>query len=680
MVDFKRGDIWQGRDTGKHFIALKDYPSKNDPSSFKELTQQAAETLKASSPERRESYVEQETKLREGAARRAQAPPPPVTQPPQGGSPFRDFLNRSPDVGAAETLLSVGSSAVAEPIAGYAGILSGLANQDMRKANEAIEGVRSSMTYQPKSEVGQRYLGKTGEFLQNLMTPVDWVGRKMGDVTQAVTGSPTAAGVAQSIPMGLLELAGLKGASSVTRPATRAGMTLPGRTEVTAAAIPEHTAASARRQRVFDEAGLRGPEYGPTRAQVNRNATDWQRQQELAKTDTPVRRRLEAQQGLLSEGFDTRVGKTGGDAANVTSIADEIIGRSTRLDEAISALYEQARAVAPGAKNIRLERLFEELRARAGSNEATKGLLRSIMGDLKQRGVVTKGKLSGRIDVETAERIRQFINQHHGSTTPFGRQVMRDLKDALDEDVLRTVDADIFGQARKAKADYEAGLNRAKVSKFDTQKRNLVRDILNNKLDPDTLALEIITQKKWKAADLRQLRDYLDQTPKGKAAWSDLQARAMQEIKDKSFKGPVDAADVGEITRAKIEPILGRIGDAKLKELFDTDTQGFLSTMREVTRSLEPPKMTALGKGPSAQAIAGLLAPTRRSVLYDMVSKIFFPEAWKAVTQGYRTRQQLAPTGNMPPRLRPAYRPTVPGAAGTATVATQEALPGLLEN
>ncbi|MCZ6643694.1 MAG: carboxypeptidase-like regulatory domain-containing protein [Gammaproteobacteria bacterium] len=111
----------------------------------------------------------------------------------------------------------------------------------------------------------------------------------------------------------------------------------------------------------------------------------------------------------------------------------------------------------------------------------------------------------GRIDVDTAEEVRKFINSHHGSTSDFGRGVMHELKEALDEDVFSAAGEDVFKRARSAKAAFEQGLSRAKVSKFDKRRTSLVRDIVENKIDPGEVGNQIASGK---VADAQPAKDF----------------------------------------------------------------------------------------------------------------------------------------------------------------------------
>ena len=363
------------------------------------------------------------------------------------------------------------------------------------------------------------------------------------------------------------------------------------------------TAEQAARRTTLESQGLE-----PTRAQVTRETTEFQSQQELSKQSGPLRARLEQQEARLSEAFEQRAKDTQGSVVTSTNTAiDEVLERSIVQDERIAELYKQVRDISPEAKDIRLNKLSSNLRAFAGEDRATKGLISSVRGNLKQRGIIDdSGKVVGRISVDTAEEIRKDINLLFGSTSERGRQLSRQLKDSIDEDVFKVAGEDIFKQARSAKQSFEEGLDRAKISRFDKRKNNLVRDMLDNKVSPDTFVGDVVFAKKWRKDDINQLKLFLNQSPKGKQAWNDLRAQTFDEIRERSFKGPVrEDGATQSLSKSALDKTLKTLED-KMSVLFTPDERVFLANMKEVAKLREPPPGTFTGKGPSAQAIRQL--------------------------------------------------------------------------
>jgi hypothetical protein len=364
----------------------------------------------------------------------------------------------------------------------------------------------------------------------------------------------------------------------------------------------QETAEQAARRQLFEQEGL-----VPTRAQVTRDAGEFQTQQSLIKRqpDSPVQARLEQQEALLSGAFEKRAVDSGGNVITSTSTAiDEVLERSIALDENISNLYQKARELAPGVKDIRLNKLAGTLKTMAGEERVSGGLYSAVRDNLRQRGVLDKnGKIVGRIDVETSEAIRQDINSLFDSLSDRGKQLSRTLKDSLDEDVLKARGDDIFSEARAAKRDFERGLERAGLSKFDKRRKNIVRDMLENKISPDTFVNDVVFAKGVRQEDLNQLKVYLNQTDKGKQAWNDLRAQAIEAIREKSFKGPVREDGVTRsLSRDALERTLKSI-DKKSMVLFTAEERMFLNRMKEIAKLREPPPGRAIGGGPTEVAV-----------------------------------------------------------------------------
>lgn len=343
----------------------------------------------------------------------------------------------------------------------------------------------------------------------------------------------------------------------------------------------------------------------PTRAQVTRDAGEFQAQQEAAKGSNPVRSRLEQQEARLQGAFEQKAVDTKGNVITSTSTPiDEVLDRSIALDREVGRLYQQAREAAPTGKDIKLNKLTQSLNNLSGEENISGGLISSVRSNLLNRGIIDKkGKVIGRVSVDTGEQIRQDINALFDSVSDRGRQLSRQLKDSLDDDVLIQSGTDLFDSARSAKRNFEQGLNRAQISKFDKRKSNLVRDMLDNKVNPDTFVNDVVFAKKWRREDINQLKNYLNQTDSGKQAWNDVRAQAMNEIKERAFKGAIREDGVTQsLSRDGLQKALTSL-KGKSEVLFTAEEQDFLKRMQNVARLREPSPGTFTGKGPSAQAI-----------------------------------------------------------------------------
>lgn len=368
--------------------------------------------------------------------------------------------------------------------------------------------------------------------------------------------------------------------------------------------------------------------FNPTRAQVTRSADDFQQQQELYKTSGPVRQTLEGQEARLSNAFDDVTRGTGGRPTTSSSTAaDAVIGKATQLDDEIRALYQQADSVAGGDAVVRLDSFVDTVRRAQWDDSMSGGLMTSIKGDLINKGIIDdEWRVVGRVSPRSAERVRQFLNERYTSTNAIGRQYINRLKETLDDDVFRTVGDDIYNQARQAKANFHKGLATDKVSRFDQNTNSLVLDILENKIKPDDVFEQAVLSKRWKPKDLGELRKYLmsgsdSQVTAGAQAWNDLKAEALGYIKNTAFVGPVDENGYQKLSRAALERAFGKIGQGRLKVLFNDQERKFFSDMLKIAKLREPVSGTYLGKGPTAQAVEEL----RRSVVdkFPLIGRVF---------------------------------------------------------
>lgn len=405
----------------------------------------------------------------------------------------------------------------------------------------------------------------------------------------------------------------------------------------------------------------------PTQAQVTRRAGDFQTQQELAKTSGAVRSALEEQQAALTSRFDTGIEEAVGAATSPSSsVSEAILGKASVLDNQIGQLYKQAREAAAGGAEIKLDKLASSLKSLQGSDKATGGAVSSVIGDLKNKGILDNNlEVIGDISIEQAEEARKLMNQLFDPQNGFRNIKLRELKDALDEDVLSTAGRDVFADARKAKRDFEAGLDKAKLSKFDSTKSNIVRDILENKIDPDDMINKVVLSSRTNATDLKQLKRYLDDAPNGKEAFNDLRGDTMEFLKEKAFTGPIDSQGFQAFNVDGLRKALGRIKKPKMDVLFSKQEQKFLTDLAKTGKILQPVRGTGIGKGPSAQALENQLSRmlTRLPFIGDIIGDIKVTGEARKLLKA-RPSRRAVPTQPIPS--------TVPASTGIAAESTKE--------
>lgn len=141
----------------------------------------------------------------------------------------------------AETAMHFGSGQLATPLAGLTGAVAGMLPGRQGQAADAVEGVQSALTYQPRTPGGQA-LQKLGGFLPGLIGKgADATGQVVSDAT----GSP-AMGAAVNTGVQMLPALLLRGRAGKMVENGNRGPTAPPRTARPAAAAEEAAATGER--------------------------------------------------------------------------------------------------------------------------------------------------------------------------------------------------------------------------------------------------------------------------------------------------------------------------------------------------------------------------------------------------------------------------------------------------
>ena len=135
------------------------------------------------------------------------------------GQQFMGGLKQTPAniLGSAENIASLATGAIAEPIAGVAGVAQSLNPwADEGAGARAVEGVRDTLTYKPQTDAGQQQQQSLGGIVAPIGEALSSTERFLGDKTLEVTGIPALAALAHTLPTAALEIIGVKGARSAT--------------------------------------------------------------------------------------------------------------------------------------------------------------------------------------------------------------------------------------------------------------------------------------------------------------------------------------------------------------------------------------------------------------------------------------------------------------------------------
>lgn len=121
-------------------------------------------------------------------------------------------------LGVTENIGTFISGAIAEPLAGIAGIAQSLNPfADKGAGAKAVRDTRELLTYKPKTDTGQEQQKSITEFIEPIGEVITGAEKYLGDETLKATGSPLLASMAHTLPTAVLELIGLKGSKSLTK-------------------------------------------------------------------------------------------------------------------------------------------------------------------------------------------------------------------------------------------------------------------------------------------------------------------------------------------------------------------------------------------------------------------------------------------------------------------------------
>jgi hypothetical protein len=120
--------------------------------------------------------------------------------------------------GPAEAALTIGTGAIAEPVAGVAGLAT-LPFADTEKATENIEAVREALTFIPRTPEGMQSLQRVAEVIQPIAEPIQTLEKGLGEAGFETAG-PVGGAAGETLPT--LALEAVPGVAAVRRGVKRA--------------------------------------------------------------------------------------------------------------------------------------------------------------------------------------------------------------------------------------------------------------------------------------------------------------------------------------------------------------------------------------------------------------------------------------------------------------------------
>jgi len=578
-----------------------------------------------------------------------------------GGNPFDQFDGtQTPQTAVApqreqpvgnlydailDPAMAIGSSAVAAPLAGIAGLwtMAGRAAK-VTNANPAdvVEGFQGALTYQPRTKAGQVGASIAAYPFQKLTQGADWLGQQVSDAT----GSPAAGAGVNAAAQFLAPLAVAKGVKVAMRP--KAGVApaetpaqtvtpearardyvastldldwnaLPGQIQATLTSIAGDArnlagldAAAVKRQLQFQSLPKPVP---ATQGVLTRDPVQLRNEGNVAATDAGRGIRethLDANQAIL-DNLEILKGRTRGKAQTPEqvgiSVQDQALRAKLELKKReVSDKYKAAEAAGELQGKVSPARIIQTVR---NSPDKTHfGWVESWLKDMEVIKKTDSGTVTSKLTLKQLEDLRQaaVARRMDGGTEGYyaGK-------------VIEAIDQTTDGAGGKLYKDARAA---RKAQALEFEETGAVSRLVENKSRTDrATALEDTWRKTvigGSIDDLRNVKRSLltggnsKTRNAGKQAWRDIRAQTIQHIKDEATKTvAMDARGNPNVTPAAMKRAIDQIGPEKLDEIFGGGTSRQLNNLLEVTRlaKTEPP---AIHKGSST--VGNVLSLLERAI------------------------------------------------------------------
>jgi len=482
--------------------------------------------------------------------------------------------------GAFETALSIGSSMIAEPVAGLAGIAQSVNPfAEAGAGANAVDATRQALTYQPRGEAGQEYMQNIGEAVQPVAEALEVPARALGDTAFDVTGSPAVAAGFYSLPTAALEVAGLKGGNVLSK--------IPKRKQDLRA--DEAAALQAEAQAIRDQnlSGQEPTQQGMTdAANVITKASDEDLQQ-LIQADPE-----------LYDAFD-RLGVVG-------EIPSELVSTNPQYVELVAGLS----SVPASQLKIPFGDVVEQI-------AKTEGRADAIIQDLG--GAIDKADLSERY----RESITDTVDDLYDAESAIYDNIDINVRDRTNpENTLRFIEqeiADVGGfdklppfmkgiytqlKPKRKKVGVTNDLARGKIDRFEETPATYANFTKERKKVGSQIGKKVDQIDSFKGADAGKLKKLY-------AAMKEDQSNFMIE---RGFKNEIDAADQLTIKRKsiedeaksilgdKLEGSLSNIVESRIKGLARGEINKFKATIANISEDYRQEAV--------ATALSGLLRGT----------------------------------------------------------------------
>lgn len=345
------------------------------------------------------------------------------------------------------------------------------------------------------------------------------------------------------------------------------------------------------------------------KANLTGSTDDFRMVNEARKTTGPISQAVAQQDSQMTKAVSDGIERMRPNAQNIqetnSNVFSAVYDSVKSMDDAVSAAYRSAREIAPDQKVIKFSALEDKLRKSAGMENVSGGVVSALKGELKNKGVIIKGwSADGKVDVKTAEEIRQFLNSLHDPMRPQGNALVRELKDALDEDVMNTFGDDLFAGARKAKSEMQKIIERGRRDKFDKTSKTFLEDVIYNRVPEEKIVDKLLTERN---DSFNHFKGFLLENAgdAGKQAWTDIKAQVIRNALGKATKtqGRGEGGQVVFSSAAFKDALKNLRASGKFDSIFNADEAALIDDIIEIGNLRISPQLVAQGEGPTAFAV-----------------------------------------------------------------------------
>ena len=553
--------------------------------------------------------------------------------------------------GLGETGLSIGTSMIAEPVAGLAGIgMTGIgaafgADEPAALGAKAIGKTREAMTYQPKTAYGGDYQNIVAKALTPLGKALQKTSEFTGEIGYKSPVAPELVGAAMyAVPEGILEIVGVKGTKSAKAKAIRAQVDAGNASDIMTpqvqallekqgfstdeiARIVEVDPAQLERIKRFDELGIQ-----TTRGDITQKTADRKAEQQLMETaegeTANQMRQLRVQQSTqIESNLNALIDRSIDNEVLGASIKDALADRKAMTEAAYKNAYD---ALGEAQNGVDVPVLVDDYRSINGLPDAGElrdiqankpslyGTLESALAEFGMNpdatiinSLVEKGINPQHVNLSNFDRLRKRLGniERMDDTGMMGR-VVGPIRKELDRQVeLATKTLENSPNANIANLAKEARLN-YRASKLEFDGKTLANDMTKKapkSEQPAIYASEVYNKVVAPSVAIEKVDDLLQslkaQGRKGDVSIAQLQSNVIMDILDSSLKGSSSTIDGTRVfSPAAFKNRLDLLNkNGKLKLIFQDNPRAYKALMdnAQAMQDLTPGKLEII-KGSSS--------------------------------------------------------------------------------